>query len=264
MVVAGGGGGGRGTGGGGGAGGFRESQDPAAAPLWTASPLATCASLTCIGVGAIPITVGAGGIGANIPNPNSAVQGNDSVFSSITSTGGGAGGSINGEPPCGSGVPSPVKDGGSGGGGSRLEPNFGDGNTPPTTPAQGQPGAAGPNTRGGGGGGAAAAGSSSPAGNGVSTAIAPLAYGENISCASFYAGGGGGGSDQDPGRGGAGGVGGQGGGGRGGCRQGSFPSQGESGDANTGGAGGAQGLPQPPAGNPGGSGIVVVRYKFQN
>lgn len=263
MVVAGGGGGGRGTGGGGGAGGFRESQDPAAAPLWTASPIASSTSLTCICTGAVPVTVGAGGIGANIPNPNNATQGSDSVFLSITSAGGGAGGSICGEPPCGSGVPSPLKDGGSGGGGSRLEPNFGSGNEPPTTPNQGFPGASGPNGTGGGGGGALdAGGPGNSGGDGASTAIAPNCYGECVSCSSFYAGGGGAGSDL---KGGSvtGGEGGDGGGGRGGCRCGPLPSQGCSGATNTGGGGGGQGLPQPNAGNPGGSGIVVIRYKYQ-
>jgi len=254
MVVAGGGGGGTSVGGGGGAGGFRESQDPAAAPLWTASPLVSSTSLTCIGIGALPVTVGGGGALASPCNPL-ACRGGDSIFSTITSTGGGGGGPGGGQP---------NQPGGSGGGASRLASPAGTGNTPPVSPPQGQPGATGPNLNGGGGGGASAAGSSSPAGNGVATAIGPSAYGECSSCQTYFSGGGGGGSDQAPGFGGQGGTGGLGGGGRGGCRQGPFPPAGEAGDPNTGGGGGARGLCPSGPGNNGGSGIVIIRYKFQN
>ena len=114
LVVAGGGGGGPATGAGAGGGGYRESQDPAASPLWTASPLATCASLTCIGIGGLPVTVGAGGATFNPAGPTPSQRGGNSSFSSITSTGGGAGGSPHsGSPSPGGG---PQQPGGSGGG----------------------------------------------------------------------------------------------------------------------------------------------------
>ena len=92
MVVAGGGGGGKIDGaGGGGAGGFREyknSCDP-----YTASPLNGNPGGTAItvSVSPYPITVGGGGT-VSTPVPTAANKGADSIFSSITSTGGGQGG----------------------------------------------------------------------------------------------------------------------------------------------------------------------------
>ena len=86
------------------------------------------------------------------------------------------------------------------------------------------------------------------------------------------AGGGGGGTDQGgptPGSPGTAGDGGSGGGGRGGNKQGEgVPTQGVAGTANTGGgAGGGTNSPalspNSTAGNSGGKGIVVIRYKFQ-
>jgi hypothetical protein len=71
LVVAGGGGGGRANGGGGGAGGFR------------------CVQINVCGAKTYPITVGAGGVGGGAPSPS--VSGNPSIFSTITSSGGGAG-----------------------------------------------------------------------------------------------------------------------------------------------------------------------------
>jgi hypothetical protein len=82
LVVAGGGGSGNG---GGGAGGYRESYCATTSGCYTASPLASATSLP-VSVTAYPITVGAGGVG-----PSAATPGADSIFSSITSTGGGAG-----------------------------------------------------------------------------------------------------------------------------------------------------------------------------
>jgi hypothetical protein len=130
IVVAGGGGGGYNGGSGGGAGGFRESKNPAAP--WTASPLASATSLP-VSVTTYPITVGGGGAGG-ISNPSKAGSpGSNSVFSTITSTGGGGSGgnSTNGNP------------GGSGSGASAGPPGSftgGSGNTPPTSPPQGNPG----------------------------------------------------------------------------------------------------------------------------
>jgi|TARA_R110002012_G_scaffold51247_1_gene132613 hypothetical protein len=264
LVIAGGGAGGPATGGGGGGGGYRESQDPSTTPLWTGSPLATCASLTDIGTGGLPVTVGAGGAGFT-PSPSASERGANSVFGPITSTGGGAGGNPH------SGSPLPTMPGGSGGGaGYAPSPGAGGGagNTPPVSPPQGQPGSNGNPTSGGCGGGAGGAGNgASNGGTGVSSTIAPSSFGEPACSTFFYSGGGGGGTDQDPGRGGGGGGPGKGGGGRGGDRHpgGPQPKQGEAGDANTGGGGGGVGLPAPGAtGNSGGSGIVVIRYKFQN
>jgi len=72
LIVAGGGGGGFDVGGGGGAGGYRSSS-------------------LAMGLGTYPVVVGAGGAGSPTNNVN-AQQGENSVFSSITSTGGGKGG----------------------------------------------------------------------------------------------------------------------------------------------------------------------------
>jgi len=249
LVVAGGGGTSVDRAGGGGAGGYRESKAPTAP--WTASPLATCASLPVIAQG-YPITVGAGGAATNtsVPPTN---PGNNSIFSSITSAGGGGGGSN-----------VAAAAGGSGGGGRST--NGGAGNNPPVSPPQGNPGGSGfggPNYGAGGGGGAGAVGvngSSSAGGaggNGVSS---------SISGSSVTRGGGGGGGIYAlaPGPGGAGGSG-------GGGTGGSYPSprQGTSGTANTGGGGGgraSEGTPGTPTcfcGNNGGSGVVIVRYKYR-
>jgi hypothetical protein len=95
MVVAGGGGGGNWAGGGGGAGGFREGK--ASTDPYTASPLAAtpCSALT-LTAASYPITIGAGGAGqpAGTSWPSTqACAGTNSVFSTITSTGGGYGAS---------------------------------------------------------------------------------------------------------------------------------------------------------------------------
>ena len=99
LVVAGGGGSGVDcAGGGGGAGGFREYKGPL--DTYTASPLngnpgGTAITVTATG---FPITVGAGGIGAkgpSAPSPGAGqpgTVGSPSVFSTVTSTGGGNGG----------------------------------------------------------------------------------------------------------------------------------------------------------------------------
>ena len=258
MVVAGGGGSGTGTGGGGGGGGFRQSPGTASG-CYAVSPLGAAPAVAIpVTKGAMPITVGAGGTGAPCgPGlPYISTPGGDSIFSTITSTGGGGGNYGDGAGGPGSnGGP-----GGSGGGAGRLNNNPGQGNTPPTNPPQGNNGSVGPfNTGAGGGGAGAAASPNKTGGAGVTTAIAPNAYGEISSCNAYFSGGGGGGSDQTGDPGGGGGVG---GGGRGGNRQNS-PTDGTAGQVNTGGAGGGRGLPSGP-GKTGGSGIVVVRYKFQN
>jgi len=279
LVVAGGGGGGMGGnagclpgpdltdgGGGGGAGGFRESVPSPA--VWTASPLANPGNARPVSVQAYPIAVGSGGAGQSC-NANNAPSGNVSTFSDITSAGGGGGASKGSTPYSG-------EDGGSGGGAShRNSPTAnsttggGTGNTPPVSPSQGNPGgnANNPwgNARGGGGGGATANGSpgcfSGAGGAGATTSIngTPTAR----------AGGGGGASGPTTGPApinmGNGGAGGTGGGGKGsGANLAPDPGGRSAGGTNTGGGGGGAnpGCTTAALGN-GGSGIVIIRYKYQ-
>ena len=225
LVIAGGAGGGYYYGGGGGAGGYRESCGTSTG-CYTVSPLAApCGAITAA-IQTYPITVGAGGAGRPSGSPGIGCNGSNSIFSTITSTGGGAGGGSS------TGVQS-GNSGGSGGGagGTSAGGSGGAGNTPPVSPPQGQPGgSSGPN-EGAGGGGASAAGSGKAGGNGVSTSITGAGV--------YRSGGGSGGPDPSPSP--------LGGGGN---------SPGNPGTINTGGGGGGDG------GN-GGSGIIVLRYKFQ-
>ena len=265
MVVAGGGSGAPSQGcvgtSGGGAGGFREgkcSSDP-----YTASPLAAtpCSALT-VTASAFPVTIGAGGTAGPITYPNSkGVNGSNSVFSTITSAGGGFG--TGGGAPGPSGTQVPGGPGGSGGGGgtcgnsgSSADPG-GTGNTPPVSPPQGNnggSGAAGGSNNGGGGGGATAAGTNgtSPGGCGGAGATTSIT-GSPVA----YAGGGGGGNSPSFAS-----SGGTGGGANGATR--SSGAVANAGAVNTGGGGaGSSGTPSNTAGGLGGSGIVVIRYKFQ-
>jgi hypothetical protein len=224
LVVAGGGGGFNDLGGGGGAGGYRSG-----------SSFALPASFT--------VTVGAGG--------DVKTKGSDSVFSTITSTGGGeARTSAAGGP------------GGSGAGGTRDSAAGGAGNTPSTSPSQGNNGGAAGGSggwAGGGGGGASAAGSNAssqsrggPGGAGTASSITGTSvtragggggasYPENTFSASGGAGGGGNGGRNDGG--------------------GTYllPTAGA---VNTGGGGG--GASNGPGASAtigkGGSGIVIIRY----
>ena len=253
MVVAGGGGGGKNQGGGGGAGGFRESV-PSPAD-WSASPLANPGNALPVSVQGYPVTVGSGGNGGN---PGVGGAGSNSVFSTITSAGGGLGGSW------------PALDGGAGGsgggGGSGPSPsNHGDGgsgNTPSVSPPQGRDGSGGRGTSpdgsgSGAGGGATAAGGGNTTdtggagGNGATTSIS--------GSSTAYAGGGAGNSRIAPVA-----SGGTGGGGDGGFRN-PNPSAvaGSAGTTNTGGGGGGSPAFVPGTGGAGGSGIVIIRYKFQ-
>jgi hypothetical protein len=263
LVVAGGGGTGADNGGGGGAGGFRYSASTfcAAGP---GSPLANPTGLP-VSATTYPITVGGGGAGTVFPSlPSSASSGSPSIFSTITSTGGGYGNSCASNTPQTGGGP-----GGSGGGAGQTnttplqEYSGGTGNTPPVAPSQGNPGGnmGGYPSSGAGGGGAMAAGSGKPGtGPGPATGLnggvgagIPTAFGSNgetSGCYQYYSGGGGGGSGQ-PGSG-PGGTGGTGGGGNGGNNS---NNDAEAGTANTGGGGGG--------GAQAGNGIVVIRYRFQ-
>ena len=224
LVVAGGGGGGANShGAGGGAGGY----------LTTSNFSVTSQAYT--------ITVGAGGNGGTAPGGPGNV-GENSVFSTITALGGGFGGRG-----------ATGGNGGSGGGGSwTFAAGLG-------TAGQGNNGSSGkssaPNYPGGGGGGAGAVGGASTStvagagGAGVSNDI--KITGTNV----FYAGGGGGGSYN----GGTIGAGGTGGGGDG-ATQTDVPSNG---DDNFGGGGGGAGGVNVVAGANGGSGVVIIRYRFQ-
>lgn len=237
--------GGAGGSSGAGAGGYREVKNPVTP--YTASPLdgySTPANRVTITAQAYPIVVGGGGAGGpgsatpNIPGNNGA-NGNVSSFGGISSAGGGGG--MAG--PCASqnGVP-----GGSGSGAAGGSPSCrvgGTGNTPPTTPSQGNNGGDGtPNFTGAGGGGAGGVGTNAgpgpggprfPGGAGVASSItgSPVTrsaggYGKN------YAN----------------------------------PEAASNQPDNSGNGGdGALGHPSGdnrPGGN-GGSGIVIIRYKFQ-
>ena len=268
LVVAGGGGGGRSCGnsanGAGGAGGFRASNDTCM-PSPQTSPLANSTGITVTAT-AFPITVGAGGPGAgSASQPAPGVQGSNSVFSTITSTGGGFGAGVSGP---GNGC---AGNGGSGGGAIRGEP-VGTGNTPPVTPPQGKNGgtgtAGGPSFGGGGGGGAGAVGTNSTPTTGGAGGIGSFMVSAGfagcngepgpVSGARYFAGGGGGGNcaPETPGTT----AGGIGGGGDGGYQN---SIAGTNGVANTGGGGGAPSYGGSNQGGIGGSGIVIIRYKFQ-
>ena len=279
LVVAGGGSGSigdddEGSGAGGGAGGFRESHSTPVSGSYTASPLATATGITLTATG-FPITVGGGGTASPLYTP---VKGSNSIFSTITSTGGG--GACRSHPGRGCGA---VLDGGSGGGGYRdMAGNpAGVGNTPPVSPSQGNPGGTGGNdfrATGGGGGGATAAGAAqtnsgssnnpragSLGGAGGTTNItgSPVAYGGGGSSGSAH-------NNTTK-------AGGTGGGGAGGASCGAVQPvggiSGSNGTANTGGGGGggANGGAAADAitpgvgglGGAGGSGVVIIRYKFQ-
>jgi hypothetical protein len=245
VVVAGGGGGGGDDGGGGGGGGFRESHCATISGCYTASPLATPTSLP-LGPGAFPITVGGGGTGSPVNGTN----GSNSVFSSITSAGGGFGGR---NPVAGG----PGGSGGGGGGGTSGA--GGTGNTPPVTPAQGTNGgnATPANNGGGGGGGATAIGANgSGCGSGASAGPGGAGATTNITGSSVTrAGGGGGGAFLTKGNAGSG----------GGGTGAQYPNtQATEGTVNTGGGGGGGSTSTGcRTGKSGGSGIVIIRYKFQ-
>ena len=273
AVVAGGGGAGRGCGGsnckgggGGGAGGYR-----------TNFPSPTSAGLPVTAT-SYPITVGGGGPGSSL-NSVKGTPGNNSIFSTITSTGGGGGGSQDG----------PVQlalSGGSGGGGGQADNpspngdygqsgnnglNYGSGNTPPVSPPQGNRGGGGwnvPGTTGaaGGGGGAGAVGAcasgQTTGGNGGVGSNLPTgffgptapSYGTPGPAAGRYFAGGGGGAGS------ANNLSTSGAGGSGGGGNSPAGSGGTAGTINTGGGGGGGGTS---SGGCGASGIVLIRYKFQ-
>jgi len=225
LVIGGGGGGGGGvSGAGGGAGGYRTNAGTSGANS-SAEPALT------IDVGATyTITVGAGGA--------QNTQGDNSVFSSITSLGGGLGATsiANGG------------DGGSGGGSCGQASGAGTG-----TASQGTNGGNGNGngyTGGGGGGGASVAGGNagSSLGGVGGDGLASTITGSSVT----RAGGGGGGTNTTTTT-----VsGGAGGGGTGGSTS---SITGGSGTVNTGSGGGGGGGSVNSVGGPGGSGVVILR-----
>jgi len=265
VVVAGGAGGGADHGGGGGAGGYREVKNPVTP--YTASPLdgyPSAPNRVTVTATAFPITVGAGGAAQTNTRCTSPSQGNDgsvSTFSTVTSAGGGGGASY---------AVSTGKNGGSAGGGAHLGSGCnnrpgGTGNTPPTTPAQGTNGGAG-NPAGGGGGGATVAGSNQGSSGGAGGAGATSSINGTPTARAGGGGGSGRGDPADKPEG----AGGAGGGGAGGMSPPNGSTSATNGTANTGGGGGggdgSTGSPPGPAtgnGAAGGSGIVIMRYKFQ-
>ena len=274
LVVAGAAGGTTDWGGGSGAGGMRtRSISPSAHPINAPANLP-------VSVQGYPITVG--GAGSNGTGPSSCSpsglggQGSSSIFSTISSAGGGRAGN---EGTIGTGAAG-GSGGGAGTGGGPGDGSGGAGNTPSVSPPQGNAGGNNANngtgyTAGGGGAGGAGEGnnpvpcnSAKPGGAGgigayiVDGFIGPTApsYGTPgpVSNTRYFAGGGGGATGSSPRTGGAGGAGGGGAGGIG-------PAKGTAGTVNTGGGGGGgSGNESPNPGSSGGSGIVMIRYKFQN
>ena len=208
LVIGGGGGSASIAGGGGGAGGYRTAIGfPVSVQNYT-------------------VTIGAGGA--------QNYSGSNSVFSTITSIGGGRGSANSG---------SPAAVGGSGGGGGRDNVASAAG-----TAGQGNAGGVGifaANAYGGGGGGGAGAvgvAGTSGAGGAGGAGLASSITGSSV----YRAGGGGGGTYNGASVG----AGGNGGGGSAGA-----------GSANTGGGGGAAN--NNGAGSAGGSGVVIIRYRFK-
>ena len=241
VVAGGGGGGGDELGGGGGGGGYRSSvsgeSSGGGASAESTLNLTTGNSYT--------VTIGAGGTGSPYPGGIGTVpgtNGNNSTFSTITSTGGGYGGGRD----TSQNLFAP-NSGGSGGGRAYRD----SGSAISGVANQGfAGGTSGGNLGGAGGGGAGQVGrngrtvyAGGDGGRGVQTSI--------TGTATYLAGGGGGGADSSNGAG----DGGLGGGGRGGnyLRHGR-----DDGTTNTGGGGGGVGATQ--TGGNGGSGIVIVRY----
>jgi hypothetical protein len=232
LVVAGGGGGSKGYGAGGGAGGLLSSVTATGGGGTLQSALSVTAQ-------PYSIIVGAGG--------PSMTNGSNSIFSTVTSIGGGKGGDFatNGST------------GGSGGGGgvSNSGTTTGGAGTVNQGYAGGTNGgfSSSPYGSGGGGGAGAVGGNAASAsinGNGgVGLQLTAWATSTNTGANSGYYAGGGGGDSYLSGN--TAGTGGLGGGGAGG---------GNSGTNNTGGGGGGNNNSLQTLGGSGGSGIVIVRY----
>ena len=238
LVIAGGGGGDSGAGGGGGAGGYRTNTFGETSGRGSSAEAAFSVSA---GI-SYTVTVGSGGVGGGsypAGGYSASGAGTNSVFSTITSLGGGSPGGQNATATSGG-------SGGGGGGGTNLPSQqlAGAG-----TANQGYDGAAGIHqNRGGGGGGAGSAGNVLTGGNGVASSIT----GSSVT----RAGGGGAGGYSSFGSGGSGG---------GGTGTSGISVAGGLGTVNTGsggGGGGGEGSPQfrTAGGGAGGSGVVILRY----
>jgi len=253
LVIAGGGGGGPGyQAGGGGAGGLRTSYGT------TTGGGGSAESTTGISLNtAYTITVGAGGAGGTAINSVSSAakgfNGNDSIFSTITSTGGGGGASY------WAAANAFGKDGGSGGGAGNFTPPLAGGAA--TSPTQGYAGGSvaiqAGEYAGSGGGGAGGLGESITSGSLLGDGGLGLAVSITGSSVT-YAGGGGAGNY------GSGGPSSSGGSNIGGDGSPGQPSvggavSGASGVVNTGSGGGGTGGASLPGGN-GSSGAVILRY----
>jgi len=252
LVIGGGAGAAGDRGGGGGAGGYRFSNGTASG-CYSAGPSPLGASALPVTATGFPITVGGGG--ARTPPSTDAGSGNSSIFSSITSAGGGRGARQG----------NTSATGGSGGGGAGIGPNSNSagssGNTPPVSPPQGNAGGdgngteSGPVRRGGGGGGGAGAVGTTATTSQVGNGGAGLTSCISASPVARGGGGGGGGSGGSYSPGGSGGSGGGGNAGNNG--------DGGNGTCNTGGGGGGGCGATSNTGGNGGSGVVIIRYKFQ-
>jgi len=254
------------AGGGGGAGGFRFFANPSTNPQPGSNPGAPRNAPAGIPVSVQSYTIAVGG-GGTARASDQGNNGSVSTFSTITSSGGGGGGY--GTPSaCGAKNGLPGASGGGGGGGN-TNSGGGTGNVPIVSPVQGTDGGAnanGPGTpdhAGSGGGGALVAGQpmqgTTPGAGGAGGGLTGFGS-SNGQCSSnvqYFAGGGAGATNTPTGGGtGAGGIGG------GGAPPGSAGQTGGAGTDNTGGGGGG-GASQCGCGGAGGSGIVVIRYKFQ-
>jgi hypothetical protein len=232
LVIAGGGAGGTDLGGGGGAGGLRSTVTATGGGGSLETPLALISGT------AYTATVGAGGAQAL----GRGTSGGNSVFATITSTGGGNAGYV---------LSMAGTTGGSGGGGGGGGAGSTGGSGTANQGYAGGAGGSGGQDGGAGGGGAGAVGANASGanggagGNGVATSIS----GSSVT----YAGGGGG-----AGKTGTFGAGGSGGGGRG--DQGSTGSGAVAGSPNTGGGGGGRSTNSTSGTANGGSGIIIVRY----
>jgi hypothetical protein len=189
------------------------------------------------------VTVGSGGAGAG----TTPTKGSDSVFSTITSEGGGVGKYLSGG-----------TDGGNGGSGGGAGSDSGASARTGGVATSGQGNNGGNYTptgnAGGGGGGAGAVGTANSSSTGGSGGVGSASYsawgyatstGQNVGNTYYYAGGGGAGGTT------AGGSAGSGGGGAG------STGTGTAGTANTGGGGGGG---WGTLGATGGSGVVIIRY----
>ena len=252
LVIAGGGGaGGAVRGGGGGAGGYRTNYASEASGGGASGE----GAMTCPAAGNHTVTVGAGGAAGAYSISNGAAagdNGSNSVFNGITSLGGGAGGASDS-----SGTDRSPLSGGSGGGGFYGATSLGQiAGTSGQGYAGGQSGQSPPYGAGGGGAG----GEGYDFNDGSYPCDGGLGLASSIT-GSAVSRGGGGGSSTYPGQSGpAGNNTGPGsafGGGAGhntvDRTSGQSPANGT---ANTGGGGGASGN--------GGSGVVIIRYKYQN